>query len=98
MDNITKGLIVGAIFGTVSIIPMMFMSNADKERAMVASFIDRFAIGFIIFNLNLPVAGLLKGGVIGLVLSLPSAIITKKYGPIIGLGVVGGIVCGLLAH
>ena len=97
MNNIIKGLIAGTIFGIVSIIPMIFMTFENKSRAMTASFIGRFDIGFIIFNMELPIPGWFKGGLVGLILSLPDAIITKQYGPILGLGLIGGIVCGLLA-
>ena len=95
MDNIVKGMIAGVIFGIVSLIPMIFLPIEDKRRAMIASFIDRFAIGFIIFNLSLPIVGWLKGGLTGFVLSLPPAIATRKYAPILGLGLIGGTVCGL---
>ena len=97
MNNIIKGLIAGTIFGIVSIIPMFFMTFEDKTRAITASFISRFAIGYIIFNMELPIPNWLKGGLVGLVLSLPDAIVTKQYAPILGLGLIGGIVCGLLA-
>lgn len=97
MSNITKGLIAGLIFGIVSIIPMLFMTFEDKTRAMTASFISRFAIGFIIFNLPLPMPGWIKGALIGIVLSLPDAIVTKQYAPVLGLGLIGGIICGFLA-
>lgn len=97
MNNMIKGLIAGAIFGIVSIIPMFFMNFEDKTRAMTASFISRFAIGFIIFNMELPIPNWLKGGLVGLVLSLPDALVTKQYGPILGLGLMGGIVCGVLS-
>ena len=97
MNNIIKGLIAGTIFGIVSIIPMFFMTFEDKTRAMTASFISRFAIGFIIFNMELPIPNWLKGGLVGLILSLPDAIVTKKYAPILGLGLIGGIICGVFA-
>ncbi|MBK9256566.1 MAG: hypothetical protein IPM42_13845 [Saprospiraceae bacterium] len=97
MNNIIKGLIAGTIFGIVSIIPMFFMTFEDKTRAISASFISRFAIGFIIFNMELPIPNWLKGGLVGLILSLPDALITKKYAPILGLGLIGGIICGLFA-
>ena len=97
MTNITKGLIAGVIFGIVSIIPMFFMTFDDKTRAMTASFISRFAVGFIIFNLPLPMPSWVKGALIGLVLSLPDAIVTKQYAPILGLGLIGGIICGFFA-
>jgi hypothetical protein len=97
MSNIAKGLIAGTIFGVVSIIPMFFMTFEDKTRAMTASFISRFAIGFIIFNLDLPIPGWVKGGLVGLILSLPDAIVTKQYAPILGLGLLGGLICGFLS-
>ena len=96
MDNITKGVIAGLAFGIASIVPMFFMEFEDKKKAIVASFINRFAIGFIIFNIDLPMVGWLKGLVIGSVLSLPAALITKAFKPIMGLGIIGGIICGLL--
>ena len=97
MTNIIKGIIAGSIFGIVSIVPMFFMTFEDKTRAITASFISRFAIGFIIFNLEIPLPGWLKGGLVGLILSLPDAIVTKQYGPILGLGLIGGLVCGFFS-
>jgi hypothetical protein len=97
MTNIARGLIAGTLFGVVSIIPMFFMTFEDKTRAMSASFISRFAIGFIIFNLDLPIPGWVKGGLVGLILSLPDAIVTKQYGPILGLGLIGGLICGFFS-
>ena len=97
MTHIVKGLVVGVIFGIVSIIPMMSMTFEDKTRAITASFISRFAIGFIIINMELPVPGWVKGGLVGLILSLPDAIVTKQYAPILGLGLIGGIICGFFS-
>ncbi len=97
MTNIVNGLIAGTVFGAVSIIPMVSMTFENKAQAMTASFISRFAIGFIIFNMELPLPGWIKGGLIGLVLSLPDALVTKQYAPILGLGLIGGIICGFLS-
>jgi|SRR3569833_609649 len=97
MTNLVKGVIAGLIFGIVSIVPMLFMKFENKTNAMTASFISRFAIGFIIFNMELPVPGWVKGGLVGLVLSLPDALVTKQYAPILGLGLAGGIICGFFA-
>ncbi len=97
MNVITKGVIAGLIFGAVSVIPMFFMKFADKTTAMTASFISRFAIGFIIINIQLPVPGWVKGALVGVVLSLPDALVTKQYAPILGLGLIGGIICGFFS-
>ncbi|MCB0541679.1 MAG: hypothetical protein KDE33_29505 [Bacteroidetes bacterium] len=96
MNNIIKGLIAGLILGIVSIIPMLFMEFEDKRKAIIASFVNRFSIGFIIFNIDLPIHGWLKGLIIGGVLSFPDALITKAFKPIMALGLIGGLVCGLL--
>ena len=98
MTNILKGVIAGLIFGVVSVVPMIFMKFENKTNAIAASFISRFAIGFIIFNMNFPVPGWVKGGLVGLILSLPDALVTKQYAPILGLGLIGGIICGFLAN
>lgn len=97
MTNIEKGIIAGLVFGIVSIIPMFFMKFEDKRSAIAASFISRFAIGFIIFNLNIPLSGWLKGGLVGFVLSMPDALVTKQYKPVLGLGLIGGLICGFFS-
>ncbi|WP_448701321.1 hypothetical protein ACFGVR_04050 [Mucilaginibacter sp. AW1-3] len=97
MTNPTKGVIAGLIFGVVSIIPMFFIKFENKTNAITASFISRFAIGFIIFNIELPIPGWAKGALVGVVLSLPDALVTKQYAPILGLGLIGGLICGFFA-
>ena len=96
MDNLIKGIIAGLVFGILDVLLMIPIPMNDKAVAMLASFIGRFAIGFFIANTNLPVAPWVKGLIIGLLLSLPDAIITKTFIPIIGVGIVGGIVIGIL--
>jgi len=97
MDTVTKGIVAGLAFGAVSAVPMFFMSFEDKTKAILASFINRFAIGFIIFNLELPFSGWLTGLLAGIFLSLPDALITKAFKPIMSMGIVGGLICGILA-
>ena len=97
MTNILKGTIAGFIFGIVSVIPMFFMNFENKANAMAASFINRFAIGFIIYNMKLPIPGWAKGALVGVILSLPDAIVTNQYAPILGFGLIGGIICGFFA-
>ncbi|PJE60365.1 hypothetical protein COU86_05025 [Candidatus Roizmanbacteria bacterium CG10_big_fil_rev_8_21_14_0_10_36_26] len=75
---------------------MIPLSINDKSTAMIGSFVNRFAIGFLIANTNIPVSPWLKGLLIGLLLSLPDAIITKTYAPILGVGIVGGIIIGFV--
>jgi hypothetical protein len=47
-------------------------------------------------DIRLP--GWLQGIIFGLLLSLPDAIITKAYAPIIVLGLLGGSVIGFIVH
>jgi hypothetical protein len=97
MNTITAGIIAGLAFGVVSAVPMFFMSFEDKTKAILASFINRFAIGFVVFNLELPLAGWVTGLLTGIFLSLPDALITKAFKPIMTTGIVGGLICGFLA-
>ena len=95
MSEIVRGTIAGIIFGIASLIPMIFIKIDEKAKAMLASFVNRFTAGFVIFNMSLPIDNWLKGALVGLVFSLPPAIISGKYPPIVGLGIIGGIICGL---
>ena len=90
------GLIAGLLFGIVDIIPMYFMNLPNKYIAITGAFINRFSIGFLIPITNLPFSGWLRGLLLGLLLSLPDAIITGVYVPILGFGIVGGIIIGYI--
>jgi len=53
-------------------------------------------LGFLICVADLPLAGWLAGLVIALLISVPSAVITKAYAPILGTGAVAGIIIGII--
>jgi hypothetical protein len=90
------GVVCGLLFGIIDIGIMLPMSFPDKRAAITAAFIARFGIGFAIGAARLPWPGWLVGLVFGLLLSIPDAIITKAYAPIIGMGAIGGTVIGFL--
>jgi hypothetical protein len=96
MSRVTLGVICGLVFGGVDIGIMLPMSFPDKRAAIMAAFIARFAIGFVIGAARLPWPGWASGLFFGLLLSIPDAIITKAYAPIIGMGVVGGTIIGII--
>jgi hypothetical protein len=78
---------------------MIPMSFPDKRAAMLAAFINRFAIGFVIGCVVLPGwPGWAVGVLIGLLLSLPAAIATKAYAPILIVGTVGSAIIGGIIH
>lgn len=99
MANLTGGLISGLIFGAVTVammLPMQFPGG--KTTALVAAFISRFGIGLVISCVQLPWPGWIIGISFGLLLSIPSALITKAYAPIMIIGAVGGLVIGGILH
>ncbi len=98
MSRILLGVICGLAFGAVDVGIMLPMSFPDKTAAILGAFLNRFAIGFVIGAVALPWPGWLVGLVIGLLLSLPDAIITKAYGPIIGFGALGGVIIGIIVN
>jgi len=97
MSRITLGLICGLVFGAVDVAMMIPMSHPNKGTAMLAAFVSRFGVGFVICNLRLPGPGWIVGLLMGLLLSLPDAIITKAMAPILGSGAVGGAIIGWIA-
>jgi len=95
MPKIMLGIICGIVFGVVSVATMIPLKFEDRKAAMAGAFVSRFGIGFVIGATNLPLPTWVSGLIFGLLLSLPDAIITKAWIPIMGLGIVGGILCGL---
>ena len=96
MSRIILGVICGLAFGVIDVGIMLPMSFPDKQAALSAAFIARFGIGFVIGAAQLPWPGWAAGLFFGLLLSIPDAIITKAYAPIIGTGVVGGTIIGIV--
>ena len=97
MPRIYLGLICGVAFGLLSSGLMLPMSFPDKNAALLGAFINRFAIGFLICVVDLPWPGWLVGIAVGLLLSLPDAIITKAFVPITVMGAIGGGIIGFIA-
>ena len=96
MSRIALATLCGAAFGLVAVAVMLPLSFPDKRAALTAAFVDRFAIGFVIGVAALPWPGWAAGLFFGLLLSAPSAIVTKAWAPILGLGAVGGVIIGLV--
>jgi hypothetical protein len=97
MDKITLGIICGLAFGVIDIlimIPLKYDSKRKKAEAMSSAFLERFMIGFLIPTVDLGINPIITGVILGVSLSLPSAIITRVYGPIVGIGLAGGIIIG----
>ena len=96
MPRVLLGVLCGLVFGIVDVGIMLPMAFSDKKAAITAAFIARFGIGFAIGAARLPWPGWAVGLCFGLLLSIPDAIITKAYGPIIGMGAIGGTVIGII--
>ena len=95
MSRVAVGLIAGLIFGAVDVALMLPMSFPDKRTALVAAFLSRFGIGLVIPLVNLPTwPGWLVGVTFGVLLSLPDAVVTKAYAPILIRGAIGGLIIG----
>jgi hypothetical protein len=97
MSRISLGVLCGLIFGSVDVAIMIPMTFPDKRAAMLGAFIARFAIGFVVCNIRLPWPGWAVGLFIGILLSLPDAIITKAAVPILATGALGGLIIGWIA-
>ena len=98
MPNLLLGVVAGLVFGAVAVAMMLPMTFPEKSVALSAAFLDRFAIGVVIGCVQLPWPGWATGLTFGLLLSLPSAIITKAYAPILVIGAAGGLVIGGVIH
>jgi hypothetical protein len=95
MSKILLGILCGIAFGIVAVVTMIPLQFEDKRAAMAGAFANRFAVGFVIGVTTLPLPMWVNGLLFGLLLSLPDAIITKSWIPIMVLGAIGGVLCGL---
>lgn len=96
MSRLLLGTICGLVYGALSAASMIPLSFSDKTAALTGAFLNRFAIGFVIGAARLPLPPWAQGLIFGILLSLPDAIITKTYAPILILGAVGGVIIGFV--
>ena len=97
MSSIVLAVICGVGFGLIAVLLMLPMSFPNKRTALLAAFASRFAVGFLVPLVALPLSGIAKGVLVGLLISLPDAIVTKAYAPILVVGIVGGGIVGWVA-
>ena len=97
MNRVVFGVIAGVIFGSFAVAIMLPMSFPDKRVALLGAFASRFAVGFLATTVQLPIPGWASGLLVGFLVSLPDAIITKAYAPIMILGTIGGAIIGFAA-
>ena len=98
MSNVLLGIAAGLVFGVASVAMMLPMSFPDKSVApsgVCGSLRHRCVV---IGCVQLPWPGWATGLTFGLLLSLPSAIITKAYAPVLVVGALGGLIIGGVIH
>jgi hypothetical protein len=96
MSHLTYGVLAGVAFGVLAVLSMLKLTFPDKRSALTAAFLDRFGIGLVIGVVGLSWPSWCVGLVFGVLLSAPSAIITRAWAPIMVIGAVGGLVIGLI--
>jgi hypothetical protein len=95
MDKLLLGCLLGVLAGGIAVALMLPMKFPDRRAALLGAFCNRFLIGFVVGAAVLPLPALAGGALIGFLVSLPDAIITKAYAPILILGTVFGGLIGL---
>jgi hypothetical protein len=94
MDRLLLGSLLGVVAGGIAVAMMAPMPFPDRRAAFLGAFFNRFFIGFVVGASHLPMPAAACGALIGFLGSLPDAIITKAYAPILILGVVFGALIG----
>jgi hypothetical protein len=79
MSRTTLGIVLGLGIGIVDVLLMLPLSFPDKRAALLGAFCARFALGFFAATVRLPWPPLVTGILVGVVTSLPDAIITKAF-------------------
>ena len=94
MPRVLLGTVLGIVIGVVDVLLMLPLSFPDKRAALLGAFCARFALGFFAAVTQLRLPPVLSGIVVGILTSLPDAIITKAYAPIMITGVIFGAIAG----
>ena len=96
MPRLHLGILCGLIFGAISIVLMSPLKFSDKRAAMLGAFFNRFAIGVCLGFVPAHQQGWGTGLALGMLLSLPDAVVTKAYFPILTIGAIGGAAIGAI--
>ena len=98
MPRATLGVILGLSIGLADVLLMLPLSFPDKRTALLAAFCSRFSLGFFAATINLRMSPIAAGVLVGLLTSIPDAIVTKSYAPILTTGVIFGAVAGWIVR
>lgn len=98
MKRLPFGIVGGLLFGAIDVALMLPLEFQDRATAFAAAFASRFAIGVLAATTQLPLPAWAGGLIVGLLISIPDAIITKAYAPILVTGVIGGTLIGWAAE
>lgn len=79
MPRVTLGVIQGLSIDIVDVLLMLPLSFPDKRTALLAAFSSRFSLGFFAATINLRMSPIAAGVLVGLLTSIPDAIVTKAY-------------------
>jgi membrane protein YqaA with SNARE-associated domain len=94
MTRVTLGVLLGLAIGSADVLLMLPLSFPDKRAALIGAFCARFALGFFAATVRLPLPPVASGVLVGLLTSVPDAVITKAYAPILITGTVFGALAG----
>ena len=94
MSRVRLGVLLGLAIGAVDVALMLPLSFPDKRAALLGAFCARFALGFFTATVRLPMSPILTGILVGILTSLPDAIITNAAVPIMVTGLLFGAVAG----
>ncbi len=94
MNRVSLGVMLGLGIGIADVLLMLPLSFPDKRAALLGAFFARFALGFFAATIRLPMTPIVSGVLVAVLTSLPDAIITKAYVPIMITGVVFGVIAG----
>lgn len=91
-------MILGLAIGIADALLMLPLSFPDKRTALLAAVSSRFSLGFFAATINVRMSPTAAGVLVGLLTSIPDAIVTKAYTPILVTGVIFGITASLAAE
>ena len=96
MPALLAELIFCLTLGAATVAATLALEWPCGRAARTGTIINRFAVGFLVGVLDPPLAFWLSGLLLALVLGLAEGVSSRRWAPLLGLGVMSGGVLGLL--
>lgn len=86
MNRVLLGILCGILFGAIDASMVLLGKPEKSTTVLLQAFCSRFVLGILAANVTFRLHPALSGAIVGLLISLPEALVMKSYAGIPGHG------------